>query len=42
MRMGQRGMHPRDADAVRGTKLERDTVRRAWRFARPYRTIIIV
>ncbi len=40
--MGQPGMHPRDNDAVRGAKLGRGTLRRAWRFARPYRLIIIV
>ena len=31
---------PRHADAVAGTSLERETLRRVWRFARPYRTTI--
>jgi ATP-binding cassette subfamily B protein len=35
-------MLPGDKDAVRGAHLQRSAVRRAWGFARPYRTIIIV
>ena len=35
-------MLPGDTDAVKGTRLQGSAVRRAWRFARPYRTIIIV
>ncbi|MEO5900515.1 MAG: ABC transporter ATP-binding protein [Ilumatobacteraceae bacterium] len=41
MRMMHNG-HPRDADAVRGKKVDRGTLRRAWSFAKPYRTIIVV
>jgi ATP-binding cassette, subfamily B, bacterial len=33
---------PGDNDAVKNTRLQGSAVRRAWRFARPYRTIIIV
>ncbi len=41
MRMGPHSMMPRnDADAVRGRKLERAGVRRAWQFARPFRGMI--
>jgi ATP-binding cassette subfamily B protein len=35
-------MLPGDKDAVKGAHLQRSAVRRAWGFARPYRTIIIV
>jgi ATP-binding cassette subfamily B protein len=35
-------MMPRDVDAVRGAKLARDTARRVWGFARPYRITIVV
>ena len=42
MRMGPHHMMPRDADAVRGAKLARDTARRVWTFARPYRITIVV
>jgi ATP-binding cassette subfamily B protein len=35
-------MKPRNADAVRGVRLRGSALRRAWQFARPYRTIIIV
>ncbi|MEO5724422.1 MAG: ABC transporter ATP-binding protein [Ilumatobacteraceae bacterium] len=41
MRMGPHSMMPRDASAVRGAKLRGDAVRRVWRFARPYRWIIV-
>ena len=33
-------MRPRDIEAVRGTRLARDTARRVWGFARPYKTTI--
>ena len=39
--MGPHMMYPRDTEAVRGKNIQRDAVRRAWRFAQPYRTIII-
>jgi ATP-binding cassette subfamily B protein len=35
-------MMPGDADAVKGVRLQGSSLRRAWRFARPYRTTIIV
>ncbi len=35
-------MMPRDNEAVKGATLERAALRRAWQFARPYRTIIFV
>ncbi len=40
--MGPHHMMPRDTDAVKGTKLGRDTARRVWIFARPYRGTISV
>jgi ATP-binding cassette subfamily B protein len=40
--MGPSMMKPRNADAVRGVRLRGSALRRAWQFARPYRTIIIV
>ena len=33
-------MMPRDTEAVKGAKLGRDTARRVWGFARPYRGTI--
>ncbi len=33
---------PGDNEALRGSHLQRSAVRRAWRFARPYRSIIVV
>jgi ATP-binding cassette, subfamily B, bacterial len=39
--MGPHMMMPGDGDAVKGKKLQRAALRRAWTFARPYRTIII-
>ena len=33
---------PRDAKAVEGHELERETLRRVWQFAGPYRSIIAV
>jgi ATP-binding cassette, subfamily B, bacterial len=39
--MGPHMMMPGDSDAVKGKKLQRAALRRAWTFARPYRTIII-
>jgi ATP-binding cassette, subfamily B, bacterial len=35
-------MLPGDSDAVKGAKLQRSALRRAWVFARPYKAIIIV
>jgi ATP-binding cassette subfamily B protein len=35
-------MMPGDADAVKGVRLQGSSLRRAWRFARPYRTTIVV
>ena len=42
MRMGPHSMLPGDTDAFKGARLQRSAVRRAWRFARPYRSIIVV
>ncbi|HEY7628381.1 MAG TPA: ABC transporter ATP-binding protein [Ilumatobacteraceae bacterium] len=42
MRMGPHMLLPGDNDAVKGLRLQRSAVRRAWQFARPYRGIIIV
>ena len=38
--MGPHMMMPGDAAAVRGKRLERNAVRRAWHFAHPYRRTI--
>ena len=35
-------MMPRDTEAVKGAKLGRDTARRVWVFARPYRRTIVL
>ena len=35
-------MMPGDASAVKGKKLHRGSLRRAWHFARPYRRTIAV
>jgi ATP-binding cassette subfamily B protein len=35
--MGPHSLLPGDAEAVKGAKLQRSTLRRVWRFARPYR-----
>jgi len=35
-------MMPRDTEAVKGARLGRDTAKRVWRFARPYRSTIVV
>jgi ATP-binding cassette subfamily B protein len=40
--MGPHHMMPRDASAVKDAHLARDTIRRVWGFARPYRGTIIV
>ncbi|MEY2583868.1 MAG: ATP-binding cassette, subfamily bacterial [Ilumatobacteraceae bacterium] len=40
--MSPHSLLPGDNDAVKGAKIQGSAVRRAWRFARPYRTIIIV
>lgn len=40
MRMGPHMMMPGDAEAVRGRRLERSSLRRVWTFARPYRSSI--
>jgi ATP-binding cassette subfamily B protein len=42
MRMGPHHMMPRDTDAVKDARLARDTARRVWTFARPYRGTITV
>ena len=42
MRMGPHMMMPGDSDAVRGKKLQRQSLRRAWQFARPYRRTIVL
>lgn len=42
MRMGPHHMMPRDTDAVKDATLARDTARRVWGFAKPYRGTIIV
>ena len=42
MRMGPHHMMPRDTDAVKDTTLARDTARRVWGFARPYRGTIVL
>jgi ATP-binding cassette subfamily B protein len=41
MRMGPHHMLPRDTDAVKDATLARDTARRVWQFARPYRITIV-
>ena len=40
MRMGPHMMMPGDSDAVKGKRLQRSSLRRAWHFARPYRRTI--
>jgi ATP-binding cassette, subfamily B, bacterial len=40
MRMGPHHMMPRDTDAVKDVTLARDTARRVWGFAKPYRATI--
>ena len=40
MRMGPHQMMPRDTDAVKGASLARDTAKRVWSYARPYRLTI--
>ena len=40
MRMGPHHMMPRDTDAVKDATLARDTARRVWGFAKPYRGTI--
>jgi ATP-binding cassette subfamily B protein len=42
MRMGPHSLLPGDNAAFKGSRLQGSAVRRAWKFARPYRTIIIV
>jgi ATP-binding cassette subfamily B protein len=42
MRMGPHSMLGSDPDAVKGAKLERDLVRRVWRFAHPYRAMLVL
>ncbi|WP_197536915.1 ABC transporter ATP-binding protein [Ilumatobacter coccineus] len=42
MRMSPHHMMPGDSDSVRGVELADGTLRRVWKFARPYRTTIIV
>ncbi len=40
MRMGPHMMMPRDTDVVKGARVRRSDLRRAWQFARPYRRAI--
>ncbi|CAN5659906.1 ABC transporter ATP-binding protein [soil metagenome] len=40
MRMGPHMLMPGDSDAVKGKKLQRSSLARAWQFARPYRRTI--
>src|SRR5262245_34725140 len=40
MRMGPHMMMPGDAEAVKGHRIEGNALRRAWRFAKPYRRTI--
>ncbi len=42
MRMSPHSLLPGDNAALKGARLKGSAVRRAWKFARPYRTIIIV
>ncbi|MFM7687506.1 MAG: ABC transporter transmembrane domain-containing protein, partial [Actinomycetota bacterium] len=42
MRMGPHMLMPGDAKAVQGVRLQRRSLRRAWRFAHPYRRRIAV
>ena len=42
MRMSPHTLRPRDTTAVEGVRLERNTVRRAWSFTRPYRRTIVL
>lgn len=42
MRMGPHHMMPRDTDAVKDATLARDTAKRVWQFAKPYRTTIAI
>ena len=42
MRMGPHMMLRGDAEAVKGKRLQGRTLRRAWRFARPYRRTIVL
>ncbi|MGB8860646.1 MAG: ABC transporter ATP-binding protein [Ilumatobacteraceae bacterium] len=42
MRMGPHMLMPGDSDAVKGKKLQRRSLLRAWQFARPYRRTIIL
>jgi ATP-binding cassette, subfamily B, bacterial len=41
MRMGpHHSLRPRDEDAIKGKRVQRESLRRAWQFAHPYRGII--
>lgn len=42
MRLGPHHMMPRDTDAVKDATLARETARRVWGFARPYRGTIVL
>ena len=42
MQMHPHALIPRDAKAVEGHNLERETLRRVWVFAQPYRATITV
>ncbi|HEY0520645.1 MAG TPA: ABC transporter ATP-binding protein [Ilumatobacteraceae bacterium] len=41
MRMSPHWLLPGDNDALKGSRVQRSAVRRAWQFARPYRAVII-
>lgn len=41
---GMQAMHvlwPRDPDSVKGVKIEREAAARVWRFAAPYRAMVV-
>ncbi|MGB5756772.1 MAG: ABC transporter ATP-binding protein, partial [Acidimicrobiales bacterium] len=39
--MAMHMMWPRDPDSVKGSRIERESAARVWRFARPYRTQVV-
>jgi ATP-binding cassette subfamily B protein len=39
--MAMRMMWPRDPDSVKGVRIDRASVARVWRFARPYRSMVV-
>src|SRR4051812_30635095 len=42
MRMSPYSMRPGDASAIKGVKINRNALRRAWGFAGPYRGMIVL